>query len=135
VIATTPAAPEDLGLGAWPANVRVARFVPYQAILARASVMVTNGGYGGVSMALAAGVPLVVAGGSEEKPEIAARVAWSGTGVDLRTGRPKPAAVRAAVRRVLGEPSFATRARAIATEMAAHDAVALGVAAIEAVLA
>ena len=37
--------------------------------------MVTNGGYGGVQLALAHGVPLVVAGNTEEKGEIAARVA------------------------------------------------------------
>jgi hypothetical protein len=42
--------------------------------------MVTNGGYGGVQQALANGVPLVVAGDSEDKPEVAARVRWSGTG-------------------------------------------------------
>jgi UDP:flavonoid glycosyltransferase YjiC (YdhE family) len=30
--------------------------------------MVTNGGYGGVQAALANGVPLVVAGATEEKP-------------------------------------------------------------------
>jgi UDP:flavonoid glycosyltransferase YjiC (YdhE family) len=33
--------------------------------------MVTNGGYGGVQMALSYGVPLVVAGASEDKPEVA----------------------------------------------------------------
>ena len=36
--------------------------------------MLTNGGYGGVQYALAHGVPLVVAGDTEDKPEVAARV-------------------------------------------------------------
>jgi UDP:flavonoid glycosyltransferase YjiC (YdhE family) len=36
--------------------------------------MVTNGGYGGVQMALAHAVPLVVAGAKEDKPEVAGRV-------------------------------------------------------------
>ncbi|HVV81452.1 MAG TPA: glycosyltransferase, partial [Kofleriaceae bacterium] len=107
VVATTP--PETLGVEV-PANARVARHVPYQALLAHARLMITNGGYGGVQMALAHGVPLVVAGGSEEKPEIAARVAWSGAGVDLRTGRPRARTIARAVRRVLGEPAFARRA-------------------------
>ena len=53
--------------------------------------MVTNGGYGGVQQALAHGVPLVVAGDSEDKPEVAARVRWSGVGIDLRRGDPSPA--------------------------------------------
>lgn len=113
--------PEVLGLDDIPANTRLASFVPYHAIMALASVVVTNGGYGGVQMALHHGVPLVVAAGSEEKPEIAARVAWSGTGIDLRTGKPSPTAVRAAVLRALTEPSFRERARALACEMAGYD--------------
>ena len=63
--------------------------------------MVTNGGYGAVQRALSMGVPLVVAGNTEDKPEVAARVAWTGAGVNLRTGTPTPSAVRAAVREVL----------------------------------
>ncbi|MEJ7597498.1 MAG: nucleotide disphospho-sugar-binding domain-containing protein [Kofleriaceae bacterium] len=128
VIATTPGHLDA------PANARIAPFIAYQELLPLVSVMVTNGGYGGVQMALSYGVPLVVAGGSEEKPEIAARVAWSGTGIDLRTGRPNPAALRTAVRRVLDEPAFAARARAIADEMSRHDAVREGIDAIEAVI-
>lgn len=106
----------------WPSNARVAPFVPYRSVLAVASAMITNGGYGGVQMALAHGVPLIVAGGSEEKPEIARRVAWSGTGVDLRTSRPSARKVARALRRVLREPSFASRARTMATAMAATNA-------------
>ena len=48
--------------------------------------MVTNGGYGAVQRALIAGVPLVVAGNTEDKPEVAARVECFGAGVNLRTG-------------------------------------------------
>ena len=131
VVATSAAAPRDVGLATWPANARVAPYIPYQALLPHVSVMVTNGGYGGVQMALGHGVPLVVAGGSEEKPEIAARVAWSGVGLDLRCGRPRDAAVRRAVRRVLAEPTYAARARVLADECAGHDAPRAAVAAIE----
>jgi len=112
--------------GDLPANARAADFVPYAQLLPHVSVMVTNCGYGGVQMALHHGVPLVAAGGSEEKPEIAARIAWSGVGVDLRTGRPKPKAVRTAVVRVLAEPTFGERARAIGAEMASYNAPSMG---------
>lgn len=105
-----------------PANARLDAFVPYQRLLPHVAVMVTNGGYGGVQMALRQGVPLVVAGGTEEKPEIAARVAWCGAGIDLRTGAPTPSQVRAAVQRVLSDPTFAAHAQRIACEMARHDA-------------
>lgn len=117
--------------GSVPANARVAPYVPYTLLLPNVSAMVTNAGYGGVQMALHHGVPLVAAGASEEKPEIAARVAWSGTGIDLKTGTPSPKALRAAVRRVLDEPAFRARAQAIAAEMATYDAAALGASHIE----
>jgi UDP:flavonoid glycosyltransferase YjiC (YdhE family) len=109
-------------VGEVPGNARVEAFVPYEALLPHVSVMVTNGGYGGVQMALRHGVPLVVAGGSEEKPEIAARVRWCGAGLDLRTGRPRPSRVRRAVQRVLADERFRLRARQIASEMERHDA-------------
>ena len=108
-------------LGAIPANARVASYLPYDLLLPRTDVFVTNGGYGGVQHALGHGVPLVVAGGTEDKPEVAARVAWSGVGIDLRTGTPTPAAVRTAVERVLGDVSFTARARAMAAEIAEHN--------------
>ena len=56
-----------------PDNVRVAEMLPYSELLPKTDLMVTNGGYGGVQMALANGVPLVVAGAREDKPEVAAR--------------------------------------------------------------
>ena len=135
VVATTTAQPQQIGLAAWPSNARVAPYVPYHALLPRVAVMVTNGGYGGVQTALGCGVPLVVAGGSEEKPEIAARVAWSGVGINLRTGHPRPVKVRRAVERILREPMFTARARSLADECARYDAEAAAAAAIEELVA
>jgi MGT family glycosyltransferase len=87
--------------GTLPANARVARFIPHDRLLPRVTAMVTNGGYGAVQTALLHGVPLVVAGNTEDKPEVAARVAWSGAGINLRTARPAPARLRAAIDAVL----------------------------------
>jgi UDP:flavonoid glycosyltransferase YjiC (YdhE family) len=87
-------------------------------------VIVTNGGFGGVQAALAAGVPLVVAGGTEDKPEVAARVAWTGAGIDLRTGTPDAEAVAHAVDTVLTEPAFRQNARRLAADAARHDTLA-----------
>ncbi|MGX5681707.1 glycosyltransferase [Schumannella luteola] len=108
-----------------PANARVASYLPYDRFLPLAGVYVTNGGYGGVNHALSAGVPLVVAGDTEDKPEVAARVAWSGVGVNLRTGTPTPAAVRRGVERVLGEGSYRAAARRMQDSIAALDTFAL----------
>lgn len=96
---------DDLPAGAFAAD-----FLPYARILGDVSVVVSNGGYGTVLAALGAGVPLVIAGGAIDKPDIARRVAWAGAGVDLRTGRPTPVQVRDAVARVLGDPAYRRRA-------------------------
>jgi UDP:flavonoid glycosyltransferase YjiC (YdhE family) len=121
VVATTGGPdPEPLRRGL-PANVRLERFVPHDLLLPHVDVMVTNGGYGGVQQALANGIPLVVAGDSEDKPEVAARVQWSGTGINLHTGRPSPAMIARAVRRVLSRDSYRQRAQALQAEIAATD--------------
>ena len=104
---------------ALPANVRFADFLDYSRLMPRVDVFVTNGGYGSLHAALAHGVPIVVAGDTEDKVETAARVAWSGVGINLRTGTPTPTALRAAVCRVLRDPGYHQRAHRVATDIAA----------------
>jgi UDP:flavonoid glycosyltransferase YjiC (YdhE family) len=94
--------------------------------------MVTNGGIGGVQQALAAGVPLVVAGDTEDKPEVAGRVAWAGAGVNLWTGAPSPARVRRGVTTVLRDPRYRVAAARLQREIADHgDPVATIVESLE----
>jgi MGT family glycosyltransferase len=131
VVSTGGRPPEELGLTRVPGNVRVAPFLPYPELLPRTSVMVTNGGYGGVQIALSHGVPLVVAGTTEDKPEVAARVAWSGAGINLKTATPTGDMLRNAVRKILVEPGFRFHAKRLATEYAQYDALKRGVDAIE----
>jgi UDP:flavonoid glycosyltransferase YjiC (YdhE family) len=50
---------------------------------------------------------------------VAARVSWSGVGVNLRTGKPSPAKIARAVRRVLGDPSYRARAQVLSAQIAA----------------
>jgi UDP:flavonoid glycosyltransferase YjiC (YdhE family) len=132
VVAATGRDPGSLlaALGSPPANLRVAPFLPYDRLLPRTAVMVTNGGYGGVHVALRHGVPLVVGGRTEEKVEVAARVAWSGAGIDLKAQRPAPRAVRGAVHRVLADPRYRARAEAIGADIRAADGEAALVAAL-----
>ncbi|MFJ1791383.1 glycosyltransferase [Kitasatospora griseola] len=108
-----------------PGNAVVTGYVPFDALLPFADLLVTNGGYGGVQAALGHGVPLVVAGETEDKPEVAARVEWSGTGVNLRTARPSAEQVGAAVDRVLDDAAFRERAHVLRTELAEYDALSL----------
>lgn len=120
--------------GEVPANARLVDHVQFAQVLPHVSVGVTNGGWGGVLEMLAAGVPLVVAGGTLDKPEIAARVAWSGAGLDLRTGRPRPIRVRNAVRRLLQERTYRDRAHELATELRALGGAERAAELIEALL-
>ena len=110
-------------LGPLPTNARAAEYLPYDKLFPLLDVMVTNGGYGGVHYALANSVPLVVAGGGEDKPEVAARIAWSGVGVNLHTGRPKPEAIRRAVRDVLDNARYRAAAEVAARQIAAAPGV------------
>jgi UDP:flavonoid glycosyltransferase YjiC (YdhE family) len=104
-------------LGELPANARAAEFLPYDDLFPRTAVFVTNGGYGGAQFALRHGVPMVVAPGKEDKVEVAARIAWSHTGVRLRTQRPAPDAVGRAVRAVLADPRYRQAAQRIGAEI------------------
>ncbi len=81
-----------------PANAYVAEWIPYSALLPHVDVMITNGGYGGVQHALRYGIPVVVAGESADKAEVAARVEHAGVGINLGTAHPTPRAIAAAVR-------------------------------------
>ena len=91
--------------------------LPYAELLPRTAVMITNGGYGGVLQALRHDVPLVVAGGDLDKPEVAARIAWHGAGVDLRTGTPRPTAIAEAYRTVVAGPSYRAAAALLGAEL------------------
>ncbi len=122
VLVTTGGRPLQAVPGPIPRHVRLARFLPYDWLMPRLDLVVTNGGYGTVNHALSHGVPLVVAGLSEDKAEVGARVAWSGAGVSLHTDTPTPAALRAAIDTVLGGERFGAAARGLAGAFRGFDA-------------
>jgi UDP:flavonoid glycosyltransferase YjiC (YdhE family) len=106
-----------------PSNAIVERYIPFNEIFPKVDVFVTNGGYGAVQQALSSGVPIVVAGTTEDKPFVAARVAWSGAGINLNTDRPSPEQVRNAVRDVLRGGEYRKKARALQANFARYDAL------------
>lgn len=113
LVVVTTARPDARLRAAVPANARVTDWLPYDELMPFVDVMVTNGGYGGVHYALSHGVPLVVAGETSDKAEVAARVDHTGVGVDLGTSTPTPAAIREAVDRVLREGRYRAAGRRI----------------------
>src|SRR5262249_20636044 len=121
VVATAGGRPVESIPGPIPANARLASYLPYEWLLPHVDACVTNGGYGGVNLALSFGIPLVTAGLTEDKADVNARVAWFGVGIDLATNTPTPEALRNAVRGVLDAPDYRRRAARMAEEFAAID--------------
>ena len=74
-----------------------------------------------MSLALANGVPVIVAGITEEKPEVANRVEHAEAGINLRTAAPTREQIRSAVRTILSDQRFRKGAQKIQAESARHD--------------
>lgn len=121
VVATAGGRPTDAIPGPIPSNARLASYLPFEWLLPKVDVLVTNGGYGSVNQALSLGIPLVTAGLTEDKADVNARVAWSGVGIDLKTNEPTPSALKQAIRTVLDEPCYRSRALLMAEEFAEID--------------
>ncbi|KAG5986980.1 hypothetical protein E4U54_005191 [Claviceps lovelessii] len=71
-----------------PPNAHVIDYLPYEAILPHADLCISNAGYGGFLQCIMSGVPMVLAGETEDKPEVAARGEYAGVAINLRTATP-----------------------------------------------
>jgi len=121
VVVTAGGRPIDAIPGPIPGNARLASYLPFEWMLPKVDVLVTNGGYGSVNQAMSFGIPLVTAGLTEDKADVNARVAWSGVGIDLATNEPTPQALRDAIRTVLDKPNYRSRASLMAEEFDGID--------------
>jgi hypothetical protein len=110
--------PELAGtLGPVPDNVRLAPLVPQRRLLATCDLFVTHAGFNSVSEAVAAGTPMVALPAMADQPANADRIAELGLGVRLDLDRLTVPEVEASCRRVLTEPAFRRRARAMRREL------------------
>jgi UDP:flavonoid glycosyltransferase YjiC (YdhE family) len=119
----TGAAREDVAArtGPLPANVHFEQTAPWSRLIPGRAVVVSTGDYVEVQHALRRGLPVVVAGTFEPDIETAARVEWSGVGVDLRTRQPADDVLRDAVLHALHDARLRRNAAAIAAQIAATD--------------
>jgi UDP:flavonoid glycosyltransferase YjiC (YdhE family) len=106
-----------------PANAMAAAFIPFDRILPRVDVLVTNGGYGAVNHAFSLGVPIVVAGETEDKEMVAARVGWTGAGINLKTRYPSPEQIGKAVRTILTNQQYRDEAERLRANFACYHAL------------
>jgi UDP:flavonoid glycosyltransferase YjiC (YdhE family) len=145
-ILVTVGEPRDLDdLGPLPANVHAERWVPQDAVAARAAAIVCHGGHGSTLGALARGVPLVVLPlFSVDQFINGAAVSRAGAGVALddersRGGPLEPpgeavlARLAPAVGEVLAHPGYRERARSIAGAMGSLPPVDTAVAILAAI--
>jgi MGT family glycosyltransferase len=121
VIVTTGGQPAESIPVAIPSNARIASFLPYAQIMPDIDLLITNGGYGTVNMAISHGIPVISAGLTEDKEEVSAQVQWSGAGIDLRVNQATPETIRHAVDEIFAQPSYRERAQQLSLEFASHD--------------
>ncbi|GKT82212.1 UDP-glucuronosyl/UDP-glucosyltransferase [Colletotrichum tofieldiae] len=99
-----------------PANTRVVDFISYDALLKYADVWVMNAGYGGFMHGVTNGVPMVLGGDTEDKPEVAMRGQWAGVAYNLQTGNPTSQQIANGVEEVLANSKYKKRVMEIKKE-------------------
>jgi MGT family glycosyltransferase len=114
-----------------PANVLLLPRVPQLALLAHVAAVVCHAGHNTVVEALAHGLPLVLAPIRDDQPIIAEQVVRAGAGVQVRFGRVRADGLRTAVRAVLDDPGYRSRAAAIRASFASAGGAALAAERIE----
>ena len=112
--------PADLDLGPLASNICLEAWVPHSDLMPLTDVVVTTGGAGTVMTTLSAGVPLIVVPTEWDKAENAQRVVEAGAGLRIPPRQCTPAKLRAAVERVLAEPSFRENARRLSKIFAGY---------------
>lgn len=102
-------------------NFIIEDFIPFNDIMPLCDVYVTNGGYGGVLLGIKNKLPMVVAGVHEGKNEICARVGYFKLGINLKTERPAPAAIRKAVEEVTENNMYRQNVKNLAMEFSRYN--------------
>jgi MGT family glycosyltransferase len=114
-----------------PGNARLVEWVSYARTMPLCAAVVCHAGHGTVVRALASGAPVVACPATGDMPENAARVGWAGAGVSLPRRLVDRRGIRLAVRRVLGDPRFAARARELRDWAERNDGAARAAALVE----
>jgi UDP:flavonoid glycosyltransferase YjiC (YdhE family) len=114
-----------------PPNARLVDWVSYARTMPLCDAVVCHAGHGTLVRALACGVPVVACPAAGDMAENAARVAWAGAGVSLPRRLVSARGVRLAVRRLLAEPAYASRARELREWSAMNDGAASAADAVE----
>lgn len=115
-----------------PDNAIVVPRLPHDEILPQAALTITHAGHGTVTAALKHGVPLLcLPNKAADQPPLAAQVHDLGCGLSLDGDDATPREIGEAIDRLIGEPTFAARARSIAGAISASPGVSAVVTRLE----
>jgi len=103
-------------------HVRVAESLPASQVLPGTAVVVMKAYFVHALHALQQGAPVVGIGTAAEEAETGARLEWHGCGVRIPTEQPTEAELRAAVDRVIADPTYRGAAARIAAQAATMQA-------------
>ncbi|MFZ1941682.1 MAG: nucleotide disphospho-sugar-binding domain-containing protein [Terracidiphilus sp.] len=118
-------------LGALPGDPLIVRFAPQLEILKRAHVVITHAGINTVLEALSEGVPLVAIPLGNDQPGVAARVAARGAGIVVPRRKLNPVRLRHALRLVLEDPAYRSRAQQLGRDIREIDGPGMAAKVIE----
>ncbi|HEV7558547.1 MAG TPA: nucleotide disphospho-sugar-binding domain-containing protein, partial [Kofleriaceae bacterium] len=115
-----------------PSPAIVQSYLPQLALLPKLDAVICHGGHNTTCEALAHGLPLVIAPIKDDQPIVADQVVAAGAGIRVKFGRVQAPELRAAVRRILDEPSFREAARRVQVSFAAAGGAAAAATHVEA---
>jgi UDP:flavonoid glycosyltransferase YjiC (YdhE family) len=104
-----------------PPGVASFNYAPYSQVFPQCAAIVHHGGIGTTAQSLRAGRPILVTPMSHDQFDNAARIKRLGAGLRLRHASVTPDRLVERLRRLLDEPSFASRARELAPLVAQDD--------------
>jgi MGT family glycosyltransferase len=117
-----------------PENVHTESFIPFGNILPFIDLLITNGGFGGTQNALAHGIPIIIAGATEDKMEVAARLEYSGAGINLKKQKPTSRDILKAYRKIMSDQSYKQKAKELKEIYLKFDAPILAINLIEEII-
>ena len=106
-------------------NIIIEDFIPFHQVMPLAHAYITNGGYGGVMLAIKHQLPIIAAGIHEGKNEINARIGYFKLGVNLGTERPTPAQIRKSVEKIMNDETYLSNVTRLSWEFAAYEPLTL----------
>jgi UDP:flavonoid glycosyltransferase YjiC (YdhE family) len=116
-VVTTGNAIDPIDVPARP-HLQVLRSAPHNQVLEQAAAVITHGGHGTVVKALTAGVPQLIVPMGRDQLDNATRVTARGAGIRVKLNT-KPAAIAAALRRLLDDPAYRSAAESLGATLRA----------------